>query len=144
MNARHEDQLHSGIPPLALYTYTAATGIDPKLMQAALRRGQRERADAAATLGRAIARGVTATLRAIGRTARVTADGLARAQRRRAAHAILLQMDRHLLDDIGLRPEQLRGVVENLLSAPEPGAAPRVVTTPRAPAAHTPPPRLAA
>ncbi len=91
--------------------YTASAGLTPAVIAAAMRRGERERAREAARLFRALGRGIAAAGRGLVR-------GIARSQQRRAARLALRNLDPHLLDDLGVRREEIGAVVDGLLSHP--------------------------
>ena len=129
------------IPAIALYTYGTATGLTPEQIALAVRRGREERALVASRM----LAGAVRALAALGRGLRALGAGIAKAQRRRAANAIALQMNRHLLADINLTPGQVRAMTVGALSEPvgvRSSAAARVETDP-APAPARPE-RLAA
>jgi len=103
----------------------AATSLTPAVLDAAMARGRRERAEEAARLGRALLRGLARTTRTARRGLEGLGRRLERRNRRRAAQEALLQVPPRLLDDVGLTREQVRSLVDGVLTTPGKPASPR-------------------
>lgn len=117
MPDQHSKHCTSGLEILLRHNpYTASAGLTPEVIDAAMRRAHVERARAAASLTAAIWRGLRTGVQAMAR-------GIARAQRRRAAHLMLRYLDPHLRDDIGLGEDRARLVEDTLTSPPGGGRA---------------------
>lgn len=109
---QHSTHRTSGLENLMRYNpYTASAGLSPEVIESAMRRAHVQRAQAASSLVAALGRGLRNAGRALLR-------GIARTQRQRAARLALRNLDPHLLADIGIERGQVRGLVDELLSAP--------------------------